>query len=310
MQNSITVPGKVILLGEHAVVHGYPALGGALQTGAHLQILPGSGVLQIPQENLAVVASSNKQDSLVSQAYYAGLVAFSQISRIPAQQQLVVDFVVDFSIPARAGLGSSAALALAITRGLEQTFRHKLTISEEFACAQAIEEIFHGTNSGLDVTLCQRRGLGLFSRKHGWQPAPHCALSLCIAWSGQTHVTQKEVAKVQQQAEQNPKRIQSLFYQISECVAYGYEALQRCSWPSLGHAFMENHKILQELQLSTARLDFLCDSALQAGALGAKVTGAGGGGCVIALAPGLEQRILTVWQQAGFSCFQTILSSP
>lgn len=292
------------------MVQGYPALGGALQKGVHLHILPGSGVLRIPQGNLEVGATPSKQNSLLAQAYYTGLVVFSRVGRICVQPPFVFDFVADFSIPVSSGLGSSAALALAITRGLAQIFRHELTLPEEFACAQAMEEVFHGSSSGLDVTLCQRRGLGLFSRAYDWQPAPPCTLSLCIAWSGQTHVTQREVAKVQQQAEKNPKRIQSLFQHISECVTFGYEALQRHSWSSLGQAFTENHKILQELQLSNPLLDFLCESALQAGALGAKVTGAGGGGCVIALAPGIEERILSVWRQAGFACFQTILSSP
>ena len=165
---SATACGKVILLGEHAVVYGVPALCGALSRGAEVQVLPARdacvcrlGGVYRTRGPLLVDAS---QASSLAQAYAAVLQALPPPFRDVAGH----DFVAHFSLPTGAGLGSSAAFVVALARALsqfgQQRFGRALDASEIDAAAFAAERVFHGQPSGLDHTVAQQGGFGLFQR--------------------------------------------------------------------------------------------------------------------------------------------------
>src|SRR5688572_11474982 len=132
-------PGKVILLGEHAVVYGHPALAGALGRGVTVEVRPGR-TLRVPAWGVDV---SPGEASPLGRAYAAILEKFA-LCEPPCGLEAA------FDLPAGAGLGSSAALSVAIARALGEATGRALTRAEELECAMAAETVFHGRASGID----------------------------------------------------------------------------------------------------------------------------------------------------------------
>lgn len=309
--------GKVILLGEHAVVYGVPALCGALSRGAEVQVIPGQGRLRVPAWNLqtptAQALLAGSADSSLAQAFAAILQALP--ADLPRPDGF--DFVVQFSLPTGAGLGSSAALAVALVRALgavgEAQLGRPLTASEVDAAALAAEQVFHGQPSGLDHTVAQHGGFGLFRRGQGLSPLPGSqklsTLSLCIGHTGRARDTKGRVARVAELYKHDPTAIRRRFDHIAALVERAAAAVQSGDLATLGAAMNENQAELACLDVSCPEIEVMCDLARQSGALGCKLTGGGGGGCVVALAPGREAEVAAAWQRAGFASFQVEVGS-
>ena len=309
--------GKVILLGEHAVVYGVPALCGALSRGAEVQVIPGEGRLLVPAWNLQTPSAqallAGSADSSLAQAFAAILRALP--ADLPRPDG--VDFVVRFSLPTGAGLGSSAALAVALVRALgavgERQLGRPLTAAEVDAAALAAEQVFHGQPSGLDHTVAQHGGFGLFRRGQGLSllaGSPVLAtLSLCIGHTGRARDTKGRVARVAELYQHDPPAIRQRFDHIAALVERAVVAVQSGDLATLGATMNENQAELAHLDVSCSEIEVMCDLARQSGALGCKLTGGGGGGCVVALAPGREADVAAAWQRAGFASFQVEVGS-
>ncbi len=363
--------GKIILLGEHAVVYGYPALCGALSQGVTIKTVPGTGRIHVPaweavtppltellqdlpqihHQNLPQPPLSGKpillgtetqtsfssiqgltsaqHQSFSAQAPYPSA-SLSKIlpwsenlcqayirlwhwlldqKRLHPAAELPYDFVVDFQIPTGAGLGASAALSVALVRMLDQTHKLHLTPNQIREAAYQAEQVFHGNHSGLDVTLAQQGGFGVY-RKPQLYPMRTTPIPLCIGYTGKRKDTKARVAHVAHLMKTAPLETEACLQHIATLVESGKQAVLTTSWQTLGDLMNQNQAELRKLDASSPEIETLCTLALQAGALGAKLTGGGGGGCVIALGPGQEQNILSSWQLAGFSAFLTSLGSP
>lgn len=305
--------GKVILLGEHAVVYGVPALCGALSRGAEVQVIPGDGRLRVPawevctEPAFALLVDASQASSL-AQAYAAVLQALPP----PFREVAGHDFVAHFSLPTGAGLGSSAAFAVALARALgqlgQQRFGRALDASEIDAAAFAAERVFHGQPSGLDHTVAQQGGFGLFQRGVGLRPLPLFlragGLGLCIGHTGRARDTKGRVARVAELYRQDEVAVRGQFDRIAVLVEHAVAALEKGDLSALGGAMNENQALLASLDVSCSEIEAMCKLARDAGALGCKLTGGGGGGCVVALAPGREAEVRAAWEQAGFASFQ------
>jgi mevalonate kinase len=280
--------GKVILCGEHAVVHGCPAIVASLERGVRARAMPveGAGRLVIPDECMEARETDTND---LGRAF----AALGQAARRTAE------VTVWFDIPTRAGLGSSAAMAVAVARALG--------VPEDRVpeCAQTAERVFHGQPSGIDVEAARRRGLGLFTRATGWLDLPTRPFSLCVGLSGRARSTRAAIGRVGALKESLPQAFDQIVVGIASVVEQAERAIARADLPRLGRLFDLNHGYLSALGVSAPELDLMCHLARSAGALGAKLTGAGGGGAVIALAPGGEDRVLTAWSAAGFRGFVT-----
>lgn len=309
--------GKVILLGEHAVVYGVPALCGALSRGAEVQVIPGQGRLRVPAWNLQTATAqallAGSADSSLAQAFAAILRALP----VDLPRPDGFDFVVQFSLPTGAGLGSSAALAVALVRALgavgEAQLGRPLTAAEVDAAALAAEQVFHGQPSGLDHTVAQHGGFGLFRRGQGLSPLSGSqklsTLSLCIGHTGRARDTKGRVARVAELYQHDPTAIRRRFDHIAALVDRAAAAVQSGDLATLGAAMNENQAELACLDVSCPEIEVMCDLARRSGALGCKLTGGGGGGCVVALAPGREAEVAAAWQRAGFASFQVEVGS-
>jgi mevalonate kinase len=274
--------GKVILLGEHAVVYGHPALAGALGAGVVCHVEPADDdALEIEPWGVA---------EPIERAAQALRDALSV--RTPARIRCVA------TVPPRAGLGSSAALAVALARALAGAFGCARAPEDIERAAAAVERLFHENPSGVDVALATRGGFGVFRRGVGLEPIAAPPLHLAVGLSGEPRSTAAMVAGVRARVEADVAARAALD-RLGALAAHGRHVLGDAA--ALGALFDEAQRDLASLGLSTPRLDELCARARAAGAAGAKLTGAGGGGAVIAV--GAERAVVAAWRAAGFDAF-------
>ena len=277
--------GKVILLGEHSVVYGHPALAGALADGVTVEATPGRGVLRIPQWS-CVIDPAIDVDATLARAY----AAIRERANSPK-----TDLVLTFNLPTGAGLGSSAAMAVAVGRALG------LEGQALADAAMASETVIHGKPSGLDHTVSMAGGFGLFTRAGGLQSLRAAPLPLVIGHTGKARDTKGRVARVAELVNERGDEVRERFRAIEALVARGADAVARGSYGELGAAMNENQRHLEALEVSCPEIERMCGIARDAGALGAKLTGGGGGGCVIAV--GNDTAVADALRHAGFVTF-------
>ncbi len=208
-------------------------------------------------------------------------------------------------LPAGGGLGCSAALGVAIARAVDA----EANDDDVRDHAMAWERIFHGNPSGIDAAVATLGGAVQFVRdqdRSRIEPiVPFGSLVFAIGHSGVASSTRTMVESVARQRAERPAAVAATFEAIGAVVADVRLAIESGDRAALGKLFDENQRLLATLSLSTPSIDVLCESARRAGALGAKLTGAGGGGCVVALAESRvsAERILSAWKARSFDGF-------
>jgi len=265
---------KVILAGEHAVVYGHAALAAGLSVGIEATARPGSGRLRVPAWGLEATASD---DSAVGRA----LAAIVRRLEAPA---------LDFDAAAAAGGRTPNDEAID-------------------AAVDEAETIFHGNPSGIDAAAAKTGAAGRFSRASGWRPVPvYQSIRLCVGLSGRPRDTAAQVAAVARLRERLSVA-DDILAALGKLADDGAGALAKGDVDGLGRTFDAAHGLLCALRVSGPELDALVHTARAAGAIGAKLTGAGGGGAVIALAPGHERDVLARWKAAGFDGFMAEIAA-
>jgi mevalonate kinase len=283
--------GKLILLGEHAVVFGKPALAAGIPRGVRAVATPGSGRIQVPAWSI---------DARAGDGSPVGTAAAKLLECLGATN---LDFEVDATIPSRAGLGSSAAMAVALARAA----RPEASEGDLLAAVAASESVFHGTPSGIDAAAALHGGIGSFRRDEGWRPAPiQRPIKICVGLSGKPRDTRAQVEAVGRLCARTPpaRKIVDVLGELSEA---GIAAVKDGDIDTLGRLFDMAHGLLSALRVSSPELDALVHAARAAGSIGAKLTGAGGGGAVIALAPSHTRDVLDRWRGMGFEAFDTVV---
>jgi len=278
-------PGKIILLGEHAVVYGRPALAGPVRqvrACARLQALETGppGVLQLVSPDLEFSAWLHE----IPRDHPLAAICRATLAELRVRSFLPLRLTIESSIPSASGLGSSAAVSVAIARALNAHFGGSLgdrTISD---LAFQVERFHHGTPSGIDNTVVAFDRPVFFRR--GEPPEPLTmggTFHFLIGDTGVAAPTAEAVGQVRRRWEEDPIALETVFDAVGDLVQDARQALRQGEVDRLGASLRRNHELLVGLGVSSAELDRLVDSAEAAGAVGAKMSGGGMGGNMIAL---------------------------
>ena len=291
-----TAAGKVILLGEHAVVYGKHALALPIADAVQARVVEceGTGRIEIPDWQHSV-AVDDSEDGVAA--------ALRLIVRELQLEDRCFSVRIRSALPRAMGLGSSAALAVAVVRALSNTQNLQLGDERVNEIAYACERLAHGTPSGIDNALATFARPMLF-RNDGDFSSETIDLDeappLVVACSGQPGTTREIVAAVRERYERLPEAYDAVFGQIDDLSTAGAEALRKSEYVSLGRMMNICHGLLNSIGVSTPELERMVDIARTAGAAGAKLTGAGGGGSIVALCPGAIVPVRRALHRAGY----------
>lgn len=270
--------GKVILLGEHGVVYGHPALAAGLAVGVN------ATATRADDDADVIVARPWGVTAQVGSDQPLALGLGAILDGMPADRPRV-RVEVDVDLPGGAGLGCSAAIGVAVTGALDGLFGIERTAEERGDYSLRWERVFHGNPSGVDNAMAAVGGVALFRRGEPLQAVrARKPLPLVIAHSGESSSTKEIVAMVARQRDAETHRVDAAFAAIAALVNNAKLAVEGGDLKGLGQLLDLNQMLLAGLMLSTEKIEELCRVAREEGALGAKLTGAGAGGCMIALA--------------------------
>lgn len=278
---------KVILCGEHAVVYGRPAIAlplPALRAVARVEPAADGLTIHAPDIGRTVRLEAAALDDPLAQ------IVRLTLAHLGAQAPRAA-ITIRSAIPPGANLGSGAAVSVAVARALAAFLGVELPPAACSVLAFEVEKTYHSTPSGVDNTVIAYEQPVWFVRGCPPEVLESVALAdlpLVIADTGVVTPTRIPVGDVRAGWERDPARFEALFDAIAEQVMRAREALRQRDWAALGAAMNANHALLQQLGVSSPELDGLCRAALEAGALGAKMSGGGRGGNMIALAHDAE----------------------
>lgn len=298
--------GKIILLGEHAVVYGRPAIALPIPLAVEAAVrkeTAGQGVnILIPRWGLEQKVHENTQG-------LAGILA-----KVLAELELLeenMSIEVFPHVPRAMGLGGSSALAVAILRAVDHAYALKLSDARINELAFECEKAAHGTPSGVDNTVATY-GSPLIYRRVNEQPRFETLtlgqpLELVVGLTGKESLTADAVARVRRAWQHYPERYEAIFDQIAHLTEAGREALLSGRLEEIGELMNLCHGYLNALQLSTPELEELVHIARNNGALGAKLTGGGVGGSMVALCPDNKQAVRAAMNAAGYQTLEITL---
>lgn len=294
-----SAPGKVILFGEHAVVYGRPAIAVPVtQVRATATVEPAP-----PGSGLTLVASElGKSISLTTAPQDEPLAAAARLTLAHlSAPQPDATLTLSSTIPIASGLGSGAAVSTALVRALADLLGHVLEPAEVSTLVFEAEKIHHGMPSGIDNTVIAYEQPIYFVRG---QPVERLTVgapfTLLIGDTGTPSPTKKVVGRVCRGWQREPARYDALFDQMGDVADEARRAIETGDVDALGPLMDENHALLIELGVSSPQLDELVETARLAGALGAKLSGAGRGGNMIALVEeGFAEEVAEALREAG-----------
>ncbi len=278
-----TAAGKIIIAGEHAVVHGYRAVAVPLPDALSVAIEQGG-------DGVAVrIPAWQVQRTLDSDQGGLDAVVFTLLERLGLADEALTAHV-DARYPPGIGLGGSASLAVGLIRALNQSYALGLTDEVINEHAFAAESLAHGRASGIDNTLAVYNRPLVYQRTDDVPTfaalEPGCDLNLVIAVATSVQPTRRMVEQVAALSTAAPTHTRALMRDIDALAAGCVDAISAGDLPLLGQLMNLNQGILNALGVSTAELEALVQIARDHGALGAKLTGGGGGGAIIALCDG------------------------
>jgi mevalonate kinase len=306
-----TAPGKIILFGEHAVVYGRPALAVPVsQVQARVVIAPnprgapGRVALVAPDVGLKADLTELSADQPLKQAVDQVCLALG-VTHLPA-----CTIRVTSSIPIAAGMGSGAAVSVALIRGLAAFLGHPLPDLRVAELAYEVEKLYHGTPSGIDNTVIAF-GMPVFFVRG--QPVQRLALpepfTLVIGDTGIASPTAIAVGDVRRAWQSDPTHYEALFDIAGRISLAARQAIQAGRPQELGPLMDENHACLYEMGVSCPELDRLVGAARAAGALGAKLSGGGRGGNMIALAADAERAAVIAGALRASGAVNTLITT-
>lgn len=294
-----SAPGKIILFGEHAVVYSRPALAVPVpKVHADVEITdsPNPGLwVEAPgialNAALATLAPTDALRTVIERVFQT----------LGVHTPPALHIKITSTIPVASGLGSGAAVSVALIRALGLTFGQALTDEQVNTLAYEIEKLHHGTPSGIDNTVITYGKPVYFVRGQTIETF-HVgkAFTLVIGNTGVVAPTKETVGAVRQRWQAHPTYWEKIFDQVGQITNQARSAIETGETASLGPLMDANHALLQTMGVSSPELDTLVTAAKESGAMGAKLSGGGGGGNMIALVePQKAESIAGALEAAG-----------
>ena len=299
--------GKVILFGEHFVVHGVPGIVSAIDSSTDAEVKKAAKGLNVKDERKTAKGYGEEKRLQQIESIERMLKAMDLDPQTP------LGIWIGGTLPGFSGLGASAASSVAIARAINEEFNLNLTNERINAIAYEGEKAYAGNPSGIDNTAATYGGLMWFRKN----PAGGSDLvekihirkpvEIVIGSTGKVANTKAMVEGVAERKKKDPQKYDPLFKQAESLAIAGRKALEAGELKKVGDLMNENHRILQEIGVSSKELDLLVDMARKQGAFGAKLTGGGGGGCMVALTPGKEAqgKVASAFKTAGYEFLAT-----
>lgn len=290
--------GKIILMGEHAVVYGEPSI-----------------ALPFPAVDMTATVKGTTGGLLIDCSYYQGIAtdmpevlhslkkaiqtALSSLGK-PNQN---IRIKIESSIPPERGMGSSAAVAVAVTRAIYRYYGKELSHEKLLELVDVAERVAHGNPSGLDAVTTSGDSPVFYRKGEPFVPFQlKMDAYLIVGDTGVTGQTREAVQSIADRIENGEQsRTLQQIRALGDLAEKAKSFLEHNKPESLGHVMGDAHELLRELGVSSSDLNRLVDAAKQAGALGAKLTGGGRGGCMIALSATKEdaEKVSAALEKAG-----------
>ena len=298
--------GKAILFNEHFVVYGVPAIVSAI------------GKYTVAKAEPYEQQTLNLLDNRKATPRYKEDKKEQQQDSI---RRIIEKMNIDFSMGGvsvelagnlycASGIGASAASCVAMARALSDFYKLDLSDDEINAVAYEGEKGYHGTPSGIDNTASTYGGLIWFEKKEQNVMDKITLMNpieIVIGNTGKVADTTKAVAGVRERKEANPIRYKEIFNRAENIAYLAKQAFIDEDYHEIGKLMNENHKLLQQIEVSSRELDFLVKLSRDSGAYGAKLTGGGLGGNMLALTPGrdLQEEVANAIEKEGFQTVKT-----
>ncbi len=291
--------GKVILFNEHFVVYGVPAIASAIDktTTASVQQSPSGLVLHDERPATPGYKEDKKEQQQDSLQYI--------FQAMDIERNLEIWLGGD--LKAASGIGASAASCAAIARAIDDEYDMGYSVEDINHVAYEGERGYHGTPSGVDNTVATYGGLVWFQSGDVERIDLDEPVRIVMGNTGIVADTKQAVAGVRERKEQQPEKYERILRQADELAHEARDALLAADWPTVGQYMNRNHELLQQIEVSSEELDELVDLAREQGAPGAKMTGGGLGGFMVALTPDeeLQESVAAAIEDAGYEALRT-----
>jgi mevalonate kinase len=300
--------GKAILFNEHFVVHGVPGIVSAIDSAADAEVRKNGKGITVEDERKGAKGYAEKKKLQQKESIERMLEAMNV-----DPQKISLKIWLGGNLPGFSGIGASAASSVAITRAIAEELGMDLPDEKINDVAYEAEKAYAGNPSGIDNTAATFGGLIWFKKNLGGGTNTIERLSIrepvgiVIGNTGIVANTKAMVAGVAERKKRNLEKYGALFRQAEDLAFTARKALEAFDLKQVGKLMNENHRLLQEIEVSCKELDHLVDLAREQGAFGAKLTGGGGGGCMVALTPGkdLQEKVASAMENEGFKVLRT-----
>ncbi|KAA0001837.1 MAG: mevalonate kinase [Thermoplasmata archaeon] len=293
--------GKVILFNEHFVVYGIPAIASAIDKKTIAEVKKCEGKDFIIHDDREATPGY-KEEKLEQQ----------KESIIRIKKAMGIDDCIEIwlhgDLKAASGVGASAASCAAIARAIADEFGLNLSDERINEIAYEGEKAYHGSPSGIDNTCATFGGLVWFIKGKGMERLQiEKPVEIVMGDTGIVANTKKAVAGVRERKEKYKEKYEQIFNEAEKLAYEAREALLKMDWEKVGQLMNKNHELLQQIEVSCKELDFLVEIARENGAYGAKMTGGGLGGYMVALTPGeeLQEKVAKAIEKEGFYALRT-----
>lgn len=278
LSHKATAPGSIMLLGEHAVLHGYPAISAAINRTITVSIIPNES------NTLSIESSLGEYECDINEITiknpFTFLLACLKKQKLPSGCSIKIDS--EFSD--KVGLGSSAAITVATLKCLSDWLNTPLTKNQLLRQAIEIIHQVQGIGSGADCAASVYGGVVYYKMNPCIvDPLKHHP-DISLVYTGYKTPTTDVIAKVAKAYEAHPSLYNTLYEKIGECTEHAKVCINAQDWDGLGHAFFQQQQLMDALGVSDNTINTIIDQALaEDGILGAKISGSGLGDCIVTL---------------------------